>query len=96
MRASQRPGASTSSGVGIASGRSSSGTQPVVAGAVDHALDERLAAGHLLLAEADAEQLLDEGSLADVSTRWRRTASAMRRASPPTTRTATASTTQSV
>ena len=34
--------------------------QAVVAGAVDHALHERLAAGDLGVAEADAEQLLDE------------------------------------
>ena len=60
MRASQSPGASTSAGVGSASGPLEQRAQAVVAGAVDDALHERLAPGHLVLAEADAEQLLDE------------------------------------
>ncbi len=99
-RATVATGRTTVRGIDLVRGRDRIGgrqrRQAGLAGPVDDALHERLAARHLILAEADAEQLLDERVVAAVSTRRRRTASAIRRALPPTMRTETASTIQSV
>ena len=59
-RASQRPGASISFGVGTAEAEVNNGREAVLAGAVDDTLNEVLAACGLLVAEPDAEQTLDE------------------------------------
>ena len=61
MRASQRPGASTSFGVGIGVGpRRAAARRPCSPARSTTPCTKRLAAGDLVVAEADAEQLLDE------------------------------------
>ena len=60
MRASQRPGASTSAGVGSSPGRLPQAAQAVLAGPLDHAGDEGVAPLDRGLREGEAEQPLDE------------------------------------
>ena len=60
MRASQRPGASTSAGVGSSRGETQRRARRLVAGALDHAADERGAAVVLRLAQLQPEEALDE------------------------------------
>ena len=60
MRASQRPGASSSLGVGSIAGSSHRRFSPSSAGALDHAVDERLPLLVVRALELEPEQALDE------------------------------------
>ena len=96
-RASHSPGASTSLGVGMASARSSSGRQPVGRRRGRRRPARTPCPGRPGPRRGGCRAAARRTSRWPcVSTRRRRTASAMRRALPPTTRTATASTIQSV
>ena len=60
MRASQRPGASISAGVGSSRADGPQAGETVLAGPLDDAVDERAAPVVLGLAELEAEEALDE------------------------------------